>query len=108
MYDPKKRMKIFLSLFLGLAILCVVWASQPALAQQETAAFTFAYNLYKDGMYDLAIGEFDKFIRNFPQSVKVVDALLYQGVSQQKLKRYQDAIKSFERLLADYPNSFIY
>ena len=74
-------------------------------AQQEATVFNFAFNLYQDGMYDLALNELNKFIREFPHSVQMPDALFYKGVALQKLGQYQDAIYNFETLISRYPNS---
>ncbi len=54
-------------------------------------------------MYDLAIGELEKFLQTFPQSNKFADALVYKEISQQKIGQYQEAIKTFEMLLSRCP-----
>ena len=96
------------SVLTGVLVISVLCGPQVAVAQQEAAVFNFAFNLYQDGHYDLAFREFDKFIRDFPRSVRVPDALLYKGVSQQRLGRYDDAILTLEMLLSQYQNSLAF
>ena len=87
-------------------LLVVTFARPRAEAQQDEATgFNFAFNLYQDGRYDLALVEFDKFLRDFPRSVKLPDALLYKGIAQQQLGRTADAINTLELLLAQYSHS---
>ncbi|MFN3134339.1 MAG: tetratricopeptide repeat protein, partial [Candidatus Kryptonium sp.] len=67
--------------------------------------FKFAYSLFEDGMYQLALSEFQKFIMNYPESKLVEEARFFTAESMFKLGEYDTALKTYLSLLSDIPNT---
>jgi len=72
---------------------------------QEMRDFKFAYSLFEDGMYRLALSEFQKFITNYPESKLVEEARFFSAESAFKLGEYDTALKTYLSLLSDLPNT---
>ncbi|MCS7228889.1 MAG: outer membrane protein assembly factor BamD [Candidatus Kryptonium sp.] len=72
---------------------------------QEMRDFKFAYSLFEDGMYQLAFSEFQKFIKNYPESKFVEEARFFSAESMFKLGEYDSALKIYFSLLSDIPNT---
>ena len=62
---------------------------------KENSEFKLAINLYKDGMYDLAIEQLKNFITAYPSTSQSIDARFYLGQTQMKLKRSQQVVTRF-------------
>ena len=75
-----------------------------ALAQnsRENAYFKLAINLYNDGLYDLAHEQLKQFISAFPTTAQGTEARFYLGLSELKLKRYEDARLTFQTFALAY------
>ncbi len=63
----------------------------------------FANGLYARKMYEPAISEYDKFIRENPKAPETVSARFRLADSHYFLKRYAKAIDLFKVFLRDYP-----
>lgn len=84
-------------------LICVtVFSLLPA---QTTRAdeFSYALKLYQDKFYDLAIKEFDQFIRKYPNATQTPDAKYYLALSHRDYKQPEKALELFRRVAIDYP-----
>lgn len=72
---------------------------------QEMKDFKFAYSLFEDGMYQLSFLEFQKFIKNYPESRLVEEARFFSGESMFKLGEYDSALKIYLSLISEIPNT---
>ena len=72
---------------------------------KENADFKLAINLYGDGLYDLAAEQLNQFITNFPNSSNGVEARFYLGLTQMKLKRFDDARLTFQSFALTYQDN---
>lgn len=70
-----------------------------------TSAFNLAYNDYLNGQYDLALTEFQQFLKDFPSTSLTPQAHYWIGEAYYSKKDYVRAIEAFERVIRDYPQS---
>jgi TolA-binding protein len=92
-------------LFLLLSACCLTANSQD---NKENSDFKLAVNLYNDGMYDLAAEQFKNFISAYASTANGIEARFYLGLTQMKLKRYEDARMTFQNFAlayVDHPKS---
>ncbi len=88
---------------LALAIVC----SSLSLAQdsKENADFKLAINLYNDGMYDLAAEQLRQFVAAYSNTSQGIEGKFYLGLTQLKLKRYEDARITFQTFAMTYQDN---
>src|SRR5437868_7901885 len=98
----------FLSRTLNALALVLAIAHSGALLAQDTkenSEFKLAIGLYNDGMYDLAADQLKNFIAAYPSTSQGVDARYYLGLTQMKLKRYEDARVTFQDFALTYTDN---
>ncbi len=71
----------------------------------ENDAYKDAYNLFKNGDYASAIGQFESFLESYPQSNLAPGAAYWIGNARYALRDYQLAIDAQRRLINKYPDS---
>ncbi|MEW6510766.1 MAG: tetratricopeptide repeat protein [Bacteroidota bacterium] len=71
-------------------------------SSRENADFKLAINLYNDRLYDLAVEQLKLFIATYPSSSQSVDARFTLGLTELKLKRYEDARLTFQIFALTY------
>lgn len=69
---------------------------------KENSEFKLAVNLYNDGMYDLAVQQLKNFIDAYPATANGIEARFYLGLTQMKLKKYDDARFTFQNFALSY------
>ena len=67
-----------------------------------TSAFNLAYNDYLNGKFDLAVGGFQRFIKDFPSTSLTPNAHYWLGESYYGQKDYIRAMQSFEHVVNEY------
>jgi len=72
---------------------------------RENADFKLAINLYNDGLSDLAAEQLKQFINNYPNSDQGIEARYYLGLTQLKLKQYEEARLTFQTFALTYQNN---
>ena len=80
--------------------------SQEKTAESSAAAalqYKDAANFQNNGAFDLAVEEWQKFLKNHAQDPLAAKAQHYLGVCQLQLKQLEPAAASFEKVLKDYP-----
>lgn len=77
--------------FLLIALCSLLAALNSHLSAQENSEFKLAVGLYNDGMYDLAAEQLKNFVAAYPATSQGIEAKYYLGLTQMKLKRYDDA-----------------
>ncbi|MBI4428229.1 MAG: tetratricopeptide repeat protein [Ignavibacteriales bacterium] len=97
-------------LFSALFLLLFKFASgQPGASAVVTVAeeqdYTFANGLYKDGVYQLASLEFEKFLSRYPQSLRRVDAAFLKSECAFQLQKFDVAVRGFTTFVKEYPRS---
>lgn len=77
-----------------------IWNSS-LLAQdnKEEEALFVAEKAFEDGFYDVALGLFERFLKNYPASLKTAEANLLIGQCYYHQNRFLDALTKFEGLL---------
>ena len=82
-------------------------APPPSFGQdsRENADFKLAINLYNDGLYDLAAEQLKQFINAFPNTSQGIDARFYLGLTQLKLKKYDDSRLTFQTFALTYQDN---
>jgi TolA-binding protein len=89
--------RVFLLLFVcGIAV---------AQNTKENADFKLAINLYNDGLYDLAVEQLKQFIASYPTTAQGIEARYYLGLTQQKLKQFDDARMTFQTFALTYQDN---
>lgn len=71
----------------------------------ENRAYDTAFNLFKIGNYQAAIGAFQNFQKAYPSSPLAANAQYWIGNSFSALKDYKTAIAQQQKLLSAYANS---
>ena len=71
----------------------------------EEQDYAFAYGLYKDGLFQLASEQFQRFIQQYPRSIKVPDASFLKTECLFQLERYDAAEKGFLAFLQQFPST---
>ena len=72
---------------------------------EDQKAYKEAYAFSQNAKHKEAFSAFDAFIKDYPDSKLVPDALYGLGYSQFALKSYKSSISSQQKLLASYPDS---
>lgn len=92
---------------LMLLVLLTVLRAGPAPAQntKENADFKLAINLYNDGLYDLAAEQLKQFISFYPNTDQGIEARFYLGLTEMKLKRYDEARMTFQTFALSNPSN---
>jgi TolA-binding protein len=78
-----------------------VWAQN----SKENADFKLAINLYNDGLFDLALEQLKQFISSYPTAAQAVDARYYLGLTELRLKKYEDARLTFQTFALTYQDN---
>ena len=94
---PMKRLNIY-----TLLIICTVaWYPAPASGQKngEQKLYTVAMGAYKDGFYDVAIGQLKKFLTKYPKSSHINPARLMLAEAFYQKKDYNNAIPHYKILI---------
>lgn len=90
-------------------MLCACFAvfSFAGIAQdsKENADFKLAINLYNDGLYDLATEQLRQFVNAYPTTAQGIEARFYLGLTQMKLKKYDDARITFQTFALNYQDN---
>ncbi|MBI4639280.1 MAG: tetratricopeptide repeat protein, partial [Candidatus Tectomicrobia bacterium] len=71
----------------------------------ETNLLKFALKAYNDGLYDLAIEEFEKYVKQYPKGEEADLAAFLIGESFRSKKNLDEAMKAYKRVTDSYPQS---
>ncbi len=71
----------------------------------ENNAYKEAFNFFKNGDYASAIGQFESFLENYPQSNLAPGAAYWIGNARYALRDYRMAIDAQRKLISKYPDS---
>ncbi len=104
-------MKTILAIFLTVLITAApsISFSQVAggtVAEQQD--YTFAIGLYRDSQYQLALEQFKKFLRNYPNSQRSDEILFLSGECLLQEHLYNSALSDYQRVMDKYPGSGYY
>ncbi len=64
-----------------------------------------AYLDYTNGNYDIAVGEFREYLKDFPDAAYAGNAQFWIGESLYSMKKYSDALPEFDKVIKNYPQS---
>ncbi|MEI8173059.1 MAG: tetratricopeptide repeat protein [Deltaproteobacteria bacterium] len=88
----------------------VFFFPQDALVEKST--FRIAESYYKAKRWAEAVEAFSAFSTKYPQSLMTANALYFKGLAEKELKRYQDALLTFQEIIRakskDYADKAIY
>ena len=79
--------------------------TQPAADEKDAKAFADANALSQSAKHKDAFAAFDAFLREYPNSKRVADALYGMGYSQFALKNYKSSITTQQKLIDLHPES---
>lgn len=81
--------------------------SAPAAAspEEERADYERAFNLLKEGRYDLAIAAFKTFVQKYPQGRYSDNAQYWLGEANYVQRDFKAALMEFEKVVNNYPDS---
>lgn len=97
----KLRKKVFLILAIGLLLNSLKPISYGKTQTKEEEAIFVAKKAFEDGYYEVSLSLLERFLKNFPDSLKVEEAELLIGESYFYQNRLTDALDKFEDLLED-------
>lgn len=97
----KKRLFSYISIAILILTFCFTGHcfSQVTLSEKQEESLFVAKKAYEDGFYEVAIGLFEKFLKNYPDSPKASEAQLYIGQSFFQQNKFAEALAKFESLL---------
>ena len=98
--------KISFSIFI-LACAASIAFSQQIQSITEEQDYAFCYGLHKDGQYQLAYEELEKFLLKYPNSAKRADAYFLSGECLFALNQFTGATQRYESFLTNFPNSLL-
>jgi TolA-binding protein len=78
-------------------------SSTPSIAEEQD--YAFAYGLYKDGLFQQATQQFERFIQRYPASVKVPDARFLKAECFFQVGQYEVAAKELSSFVRQNPSS---
>ena len=73
--------------------------------QEERQAYERAFNLLKEGRYDLAVAAFKTFVGKFPDGRYADNAQYWLGEANYVQRKFKQALSEFEKLVNDFPDS---
>ena len=73
--------------------------------QQERGDYERAFNLLKEGRYDLAVAAFKAFVLNYPRGHFADNAQYWLGEANYVQRNFQVALSEFEKVVKDHPAS---
>ncbi len=76
-----------------------------AASQEERAAYERAFNLLKEGRYDLAVAAFKTFVQTYPQGPFVDNAQYWLGEANYVQRNFAVALGEFDKVVKNHPNS---
>lgn len=91
----------------GAVVLQQAPSSQVSEIEQNVArsAYERAFNLMKQGRYDLASQSFKAFLDTYPDASYADNAQYWLGESNYAEKKYEQALTEFKKVIDKYPNS---
>jgi len=93
---PYRRYRITI-----LLLLAVAQGAEPV--DRAADDYTMAAWLFATKRYDMAVEDLRAFIKNYPDNAKRESARLLLGRAYRQLKRYDDAVRTFEALRKEKP-----
>ena len=98
----KKRIaQIFFIILLVLTRLTPALADAPSTSAKEEETLFMAEKAFEDGFYDVSLGLLARFLKNYPDSVKAIEANLLVGECFFHQNKFTKALVQFELLLKD-------
>jgi len=73
--------------------------------QQERADYERAFNLLKEGRYDLAVAAFKAFVGNYPGGRYADNAQYWLGEANYVQRNFEAALVEFEKVVKNFPAS---
>lgn len=73
--------------------------------QQERVAYERAFNLLKEGRYDLAVAAFKTFVQSYPNGHFTDNAQYWLGEANYVQRRFKEALSEFDKVVKNHPNS---
>ncbi len=74
-------------------------------SQEERAAYERAFNLLKEGRYDLAVAAFKAFVQTYPQGPFVDNAQYWLGEANYVQGNFAVALGEFDKVVKNHPSS---
>ena len=75
---------------------CIFLFPQNALS--EKAALMIGHSYYKEERWSESVPAFGEFIEMYPESRDIAEAFYFKGAGERRLKRYEDALSSLEKI----------
>lgn len=73
--------------------------------QQERRDYERAFNLLKEGRYDLAVTAFKSFVKNYPQGNFADNAQYWLGEANYVQRHFEVALSEFGKVVSEHPSS---
>ena len=73
--------------------------------QAERVAYEQAFNLLKEGRYDLAVAAFKTFVQSYPTGNYADNAQYWLGEANYVQRHFEDALSEFKKVVNNFPNS---
>lgn len=73
--------------------------------QQERADYERAFNLLKEGRYDLAVASFKTFVQTYPKGAFADNAQYWLGEANYVQRHFELALSEFEKVVTEHPTS---
>ena len=81
-------------------------AEQPSTASSaEKADYQAAFEVLKEGQYKKAKASFEKFLKQYPNSIYAGNSQYWLGEANYVTRDFEQGVIEFKQVVADYPNS---
>ena len=97
----RRKLWLFLTVLIFLGVLPGLFAQ----VEREDVDFEYGERLFDEGLFDLALIQFQQFIKDYPSSPRAVRAQFMTGESAFRLGRFQEAQEAYLRLIIRYPDA---
>jgi tol-pal system protein YbgF len=71
----------------------------------DEKAFRDAYQSYRNGAFDPAVGQFEDFLKKNPKSPLASDAVYWIGEAKLAQGRFDEAVLQFDKVIKEFPGS---
>ena len=73
----------------------------------EQQDYAFADGLFRDGLFQIAFEQYDKFVKKYPQSIRLADAQFLKAECLIQLEQYPAAVRELSEFVKQYPASIL-
>jgi len=103
MKKNKPRLYRYCLSFFIVSVLILLLSFPASSLEDEGSVYSFGIRAFNDGLYDMAVKEFEKYLAKFPAGKKKNQVHFFLAESFFTQKNYTKAVKNYQQVLRDDP-----